>query len=293
MSLLALSFESKEDSLSVRRFAVHEAMSSLFSVSVWARSPDDDLDLEAFVGRAASFTAGSGMLFARHGARSWTGVVSHMEQVQAESTGLSTYYLRLVPKLWLLTQRTNHRLFQHLSIPDIVGKVLDEWKIEHQWKVHRPDYPPLELRSQYGESDFDFLNRLLEEAGISYSFTQEGDKGSVLVLHDAPHASEPRAGGPIAYVDNPNHSAEKEFLTGLRIAQQIRPGKVTLRDHDFRRHPTFGFFGHKGSGHSGAGVEDLLEQYRYSPGSFLVEVEPALAKQLGVVAHDAQNLAGA
>jgi type VI secretion system secreted protein VgrG len=290
MALLALTFDSKEDSLSVRRFAVHEAMSSLFSVSIWARSPSDDLDLEAFVGRAASFTAGSGMLHALHGPQGWTGVVSHMEQVHAESTGLSTYYLRIVPKLWLLTQRTNHRLFQHLSVPEIVEKMLAEWTIEHQWKIHRPDYPRLELRSQYGESDFDFLNRLLEEAGISYSFFQHAEKGTTLVLHDAPQSNEPRAGGPIAYVDNPSQSSEKEFVSGVRLAQQVRPGKVTLRDHDFRRHPTFGFFGHKGA--AGHGVEDMLEHYRYAPGSFLVEVEPGLAHQLGQIAHEAQHMAG-
>src|ERR1044071_1297138 len=107
MPQLELSFESKEGSLSVRRFAVHEGMSSLFSVSVWARSPNDDIDLETLVGRKAELRMASGSRFVfGSGARRWTGVCSHMELVQAESTGLSTYYLRIVPRLWLLTQRT-------------------------------------------------------------------------------------------------------------------------------------------------------------------------------------------
>ena len=37
MSILELSFSSGEDSLSVRRFSVQEAVSSLFTISVWAR----------------------------------------------------------------------------------------------------------------------------------------------------------------------------------------------------------------------------------------------------------------
>jgi uncharacterized protein involved in type VI secretion and phage assembly len=287
MSILELGFESKESSLSVRRFAVHESMSSLFSVSIWARSPDDDLDLETIVGKAASLRIVTGTAFSLHPARSWSGVCSHMELLKAEPTGLSTYYLRLAPRMWLMTQRKNHRIFQHLSIPEIVRKLLDEWKIRHAWRIHEPDYPQLELRSQYGESDFDFVNRLLEEAGISYSFKGDAEKGTELVLHDAPHTNEPREGGPIAHNDSPNQAAEREFISGVRLAQQVRPGKVTLRDHDFRRSPKFELLGHNGAGHA---VEDMLEHYTYSPGAFLMEVEHEAVKEIGALAAQAVHL---
>jgi uncharacterized protein involved in type VI secretion and phage assembly len=289
MPLLDLLFESKEDSLSVRRFAVHEAMSSLFSVSIWARSPHDDIDLETIVGKAASFQVDSGVAFARVPARRYAGVCSHMELLKAEPTGLSTYYLRIVPRMWLMTQRRNHRVFQHQSIPDIVGKLLDEHRVEHAFRIHRPDYPRLEMRVQYGESDFDFVNRLLEEAGISYSFTHDAEKGSALVLHDAPHTAEPREGGPIPHVENPNQASEQEYVGSVRLAQQVRPGKVTLRDHDFRRAPKFGLLGGKGAGHA---VEDMLEQYVYAPGAFLAEVDHASVAKLGAAAAEAAHLAG-
>jgi uncharacterized protein involved in type VI secretion and phage assembly len=288
MPQLDLTFESKEDSLSVRRFAVHESMSSLFSVSIWARSPRDDIDLETIVGKAASFRVVSGMAFAQQPVRAWSGVCSHMELLKAEPTGLSTYYLRLAPRMWLMTQRRNHRIFQHRSIPEVVVQMLDEWRIPHTLQVHRPDHPPLEMRTQYGESDFDFVNRLLEEAGISYFFTHDDERGSTVVLHDAPHTREPREGGPIAHVESPNQSAEREFITGVRLAQQVRPGKFTLRDHDFRRIPRFELLGGKSAGHS---IEDQLEHYVYAPGSFLAEVEPAAVRELGHLAARAQHVA--
>lgn len=272
MSLLELSFESKEVSLSVRRFAVHEAMSALFSVSIWARSSDDALDLETIVGRAASFKMDRGVAFALHPLRSWGGVCSHMQLVQAEPTGLSTYYLRIVPRLWILTQRRNHRLFQHMSIPDMVGRVLNEWHIRHTFRIHRPDHPKLELRMQYGESDFDFIGRLLEEAGISYFFKDHDSGDSELVLHDAPQTAEPRAGGPIAHEESPNQSGEREYISSVRLAQEVRPGRVTLRDHDFRRHPTFKLQGH-GLAAAAHDVEAALEHYAYVPGGFLVQLE--------------------
>jgi type VI secretion system secreted protein VgrG len=274
MAELLLGFDSKEESLSVRRFAVSEEMSSLFSVAVWARSPDDDLDFETIVGKPAWFRLGTGARLGRSGARTFTGVCSHLEQERAESTGLSSYHLRIVPRLWLLTQRTNHRLFQHISIPDIVVKLLSEWRIEHELRIRRGDYPELELRAQYGESDFDFINRLLEEAGITYLFVDDAERGSLLVLTDAPQTSERRSGGPIPYVDSPSRDFEREYLTAVRVAQRVRPGKVTLRDFDFRRNPAFPFYANKGSGHP---IEDDLEQYSYAPNAFLVEVERGAA----------------
>jgi uncharacterized protein involved in type VI secretion and phage assembly len=279
MSLLELAFESKEDSLSVRRFALHEGMSSLFSVSVWARSPNDDLDLETIVGKKAELRVASGMAHAfGGGARRWTGICQQMEHVDTESTGLSMYYLRIAPTLWLLTQRTNHRLFQHESISGVVGKLLAEWQIEPVWKIDRGAYPKLELRIQYGESDFAFLSRLLEEAGISYFFAEDEKKGSELVLSDAPQSIEARAGGPLPFVDNPNQAAEKEFVSQVRLSRDVRPGKVTLRDHDFRRKSDAKLLG--AAQHGGGGVEDRLEIYRYRPGLSLVEMEESAAKKL-------------
>ncbi len=156
MSVLELSFEEGETSLSVRRFSVHEAVSSLFTVSIWARAENPSIDLEAIVGKQASLRIVSGQVFALHGgSRFWTGVVSAIEQVQAVQSGvsakeLSTYSLRIVPTLWLLTQRRGYRTFQHITIPDIVDKLLGEWSITPTWKIDRAKYPRLEYRMHYG-----------------------------------------------------------------------------------------------------------------------------------------------
>src|SRR5271165_3254623 len=129
MPLLELSFESGETSLDVRSFDVQESVSGLFTLSIRARSPNADLDLESIVGKGASFRIVSGLAYGRVPARLWTGVCNHIEQIQAEPTGLSTYHLRIVPTMWLLTQRRNHRIYQHVSIPDIADRILAEWSI--------------------------------------------------------------------------------------------------------------------------------------------------------------------
>ena len=267
MPVLDLSFQSGESSLSVRRFSVHEEMSTLFVVSVWARSPNEDVDLSAIVGKAASFRVMSGMVLAQAGGRQWSGVCSHMELLQAEPSGLSTYHVRIVPRMWLLTQRRNHRIFQRMSAVDIVETILGEWGIPPAWRIDRPAYPRFEYRVQYGETDYSFVSRLLEEAGISFGFVDGEDKGSELVLWDAPQHNDLRAGLPIPFVDQPNEASEMEYVTNVRTSEAMRPGKVSVVDHDFRRPPQFKLLG----GTPGVGSEeDQLEQYVYAPGAFKV-----------------------
>jgi type VI secretion system secreted protein VgrG len=292
MSILELTFASGEDSFSVRRFSVHEAISSLFTVSVWARSESPTIDLESIVGQPASLRIASGMKFARQGgARYWTGVCSFIEQVHgvqptAGQRALSTYQLRIVPTLWLLGQRRNNRIFQHKSIPDITDALLGEWGIEHAWSIDRGKYPKLGYRAQYGESDFAFLARLWEEAGIAYTFPDDDQNGSQLTLGDKLHQGAPRPGGGLHYVDNPNQSAEMEFVSHVRLAYEVRPGASTVRDYDFRN-PGFQLLGESGRAPS---PEDRYEQFHYQPGGFLIETgkggSTPIADDQGATRHD-------
>jgi len=291
MSLLDLSFASGEGSLSVRRVQIHEAVSTMFSVSVWARSPQHDLDLESFVGEPAALSLVAGTVHvANNGSRKWSGVVSFMEQTQAEPAGagekpLSSYYIRIVPRLWLLTQRQNYRIYQHLSIPDITDKLLGEWGLSAAWKIDRGSYPKLEYKVQYGENDFAFLSRLWEEAGIAFTFPED-ESGKTIALGDKLQEGPVREGPAIHAVDNPSKSSEKEFVTRVRLAHEVRPGAHTIRDYDFRR-PSFPLYG---DGPKAGAPEDRYEQYVYQPHGFLVEPskggDTPVADDKGIARHE-------
>ena len=276
MPIVELSFSSGESSLSVRKFSVQESLSGMFSVQVTARSPNEDIDLESIVGKPALFRVVSGVAWAHLDTRVWTGVVSEMELTRVEPSGLSTYELTIVPNLWLLTQRQDYRLFQHASVPEVVTKILDEWRVRHEWRTEAERYPKLELRVQYGESDFAFVSRLLEEAGVTYFFEDDVVEGSRLVLHDKPQSAEAREGGPIRFVDDPSaaKAAQHDYVTEVRVGNKVKPGKLTIRDFDFRR-PGFALFGESPAA---AGVESRLEQYEYLPGAFLSEGQPRSAE---------------
>jgi type VI secretion system secreted protein VgrG len=287
MPRLLVSVAPGDDVLSVRRFTVEEALNTPFTVSLWTLSANDALDLDAIVGKAASFRLDTENNAAPlGGARRWTGVCSYIEQTQAEPTGLSTYFLRIVPELWLLTQRRGYRVFQHVNIPDIVDKILGEWSITPVWKIERARYPKLEYRVQYGESDYDLVARLLEEAGIALIYTDARGAGTALTLADGLHTDAARATPPLSYLDKPNKSLDFEWVTAVRISHEVRPGAYTIRDHDFRN-PAFPLFG---DATKAAAPEDRYEQYRYQPGAFLIEGGKAgdtpVADDKGIARHD-------
>jgi type VI secretion system secreted protein VgrG len=250
------------DALDVRRFAIEQRMSSLFEVTLTALSDDADIDFDAVVGRPASFRMHGGAQ-ALVPFRFWTGLCKHAQQVAVEETGLSTYEITIVPTLWLATQRRNHRMFQQLSELDIARKLLAEWGIEPELRI-AGTYRKREYRVQYAESDYAFLCRMLEDAGISFFFEQ-GDTETRLVLTDAPQSVEARPSIP--FRDNPTTSLDREYVTKLHVGQQVRPGRYTLRDHDTRLAASYPLLADARA--PGAGVEGRLERFHYTPGAFL------------------------
>lgn len=269
MATLELSLASGQSELHVRQFAVRESVSNTFTIDILFRSPNHSLNFDDIVGHPATFKVQAGYAHVKDGGqRSWSGIVAHAEQLEAlqdrdGTEGHSTYTLQIVPKVWLLNHRRGNRIFQQLSIPDIITKLLAEWGINPTWKIDSAQYPKLDYKVQYAESDFDFVSRLLEEAGIAYTFADSG----LPVFGDALGQNEPRAGGAISFVDSPNQSTQKEFVTEVRFSREVRPGAATFRDHDPRK-PDFALLGNASPV---KGIEAKLEQYHYDAQAFLAQ----------------------
>ena len=199
--------------------------------------------------------------------RLWSGICASAAQTQAETAPrLSTYEIEIVPTLWLLGKRSGHRIFQHLSIPDIIDKLLGEWRITPTWQIDRGRYPKLEFKVQYGESDFTLFSRLLEEAGIAYFF-EDDDAETKLVLRDEPQTAARRGGDPIPYFEHADHSDPREYVNHAIIGHDVRPGAFVLMDYDFRR-PALPL---REQAPKSPSPEDRNEEARYEPGSYLAE----------------------
>ncbi len=256
-----------ERELDVRHMAIEEGISRLFQIDLTVLSLDASLDFDAIVGRPAGFS----MEWAPGQTRRWDGYCNRFEQVAAEPDGASTYKLRIVPALWFLTQRRNYRIFQQQTEPDIVLQILrDDWDIKPEVRLDRAVHKTRKYRVQYAESDFHFMCRILEDAGISFFFETIANR-TTLVLTDSPHTATPIAPLPVAA--SSSRRAETVFcVADVRLRQRVRPGRYVMRDHDFRRSADFELGADAQA--PGEGVEKKLERFHYAPGAFLFGTSP-------------------
>ncbi len=268
---LKLTFANGNDSLDVRHFSAHESINDLFELSILAISDDPDIDITGLVGKGAIFKLETPNHRALYPTRVWGGVVAHMSQVHAQPPpGQSMYHLMIVPDLWRTTLRVNNRIYEHKDTPTIVREVLFEWKIDVVNKL-KDKYALHEYVVQYGETDYDFVSRLLEDAGITYFFHQDADSGkgqaiTKLVLTDKPTDKEFERPGILAYAHHttPRFGADPDYCTTVTLTQRNKPGKFIQRDFNFRT-PLLKSKIEFGSGDP---IEDKYEQYDYLPGAF-------------------------
>ncbi|MDR6356353.1 type VI secretion system VgrG family protein [Pseudomonas psychrotolerans] len=145
---------------------------------------------------------------------------------------LTRYRLELVPRLAYLAQRTNSRIFQNLTVPQILGQLLEEHGIlegAYRLALGPTPYPARDYCVQYGESDLHFLDRLCEEEGIHYHFEHQPE-GAVLVFGDDA-TSFPRLDAT-AYHPGSGQVADRPVIRRLQVGLQTRSTQLTLRDQD-------------------------------------------------------------
>jgi type VI secretion system secreted protein VgrG len=206
--------------------SVVERLSSCFEARIDAVSADV-LDLRAMLGATAALT-----FHHADGDRKVLGIVA-----SARTTGLTRhrhrYELRVVPPMWLLSCKEDCRIFQDLSVVDIVVQVLEDAGVTDV-DVRVTDHEPRNYCTQYRESDLAFVERLLAEEGICYFFDHTGDT-VVTVLSDDPIQHDPHPTFDVARYDSAGMAGGGDpVVRRLELAHTIRTGSVSLRDYAFK-----------------------------------------------------------
>lgn len=163
------------DALSLQSFSGTEAISEPFHFILTASMGGAWIDPAQLVGQSVAVTlkGGDGI------ARPFHGLVTRLTQSHSTAT------LELRPWLWRLTLSRNSRIFQNQSVPDILTAVFADYPDAATRQDLVLGYDPIEYCVQYDESDFDFVSRLMEAAGIAYFFAH-GEAVHTMVLVDDP-----------------------------------------------------------------------------------------------------------
>lgn len=220
------------EDVSVLGFEADETLSQPYSVEVTlAPKSDVELDDKSLLGKDARLTVqlGDGT------ARFFHGIVARIDRWD-EGPGHERrrYRVTVVPRLWTLRYTRRSRIFQELTVPQIVHKVLDQGQVEHRLALSG-SYRKREYCVQYRESDLHFISRLLEEEGIFYFF-EHGEDSHTMVLGDAASANPAMAGdAKLVFRERTRMVAEKEYVHTLSAKLEVQPGAVALRDFNFTR----------------------------------------------------------
>ncbi|ROM93789.1 type VI secretion system tip protein VgrG [Pseudomonas brassicacearum] len=159
-------------------------------------------------------------------------LVAEIRQLPADATA-ERYQLLLRPWLWWLTLASNNRGFQNLATSDIVTTIFKAHGFtDFQLKL-TGSYTPREYCVQYGETDFAFVSRLLEEEGIFWFFTHEDGKHT-LVLGDSNDAFVPIPNGPkVSYLGQRMGERELHGIRSGQVCVQAVAGVYRATDYEF------------------------------------------------------------
>jgi type VI secretion system secreted protein VgrG len=230
--LLRIATPLGKDVLVLRSFTATEGLSTLFHIYLellheeTSEGPPHTVDVQQILGQPMTI-----LVEQQDGKkRFFHGICNRFSHGNRDER--FTYYrAEVVPHLWLLTRRAQSRIFQRLSVPDILKKVFSGFDVNYeiQGTFHPRDYCV-----QYRETDFNFAARLMEEEGIYYYFEHTED-GHKMIVANTPQSHRPcPEKSEVHFAER--LSSDEGFISAIRtweVNEQLQTGKYTLWDHCF------------------------------------------------------------
>ncbi|MFV0678191.1 type VI secretion system Vgr family protein [Variovorax sp. tm] len=168
------------------------------------------------------------------GKRHISGLVTRVRFLRLENRR-ALYEAVIEPWLTLATRTSDYRIFQNKTVLDILGEVLSDYDFAHELKATR-SYPVREFQVQYGESDFDFVARLMHEWGLYYYFEHAEGSHKMMVVDDM-SAHQPYANA--GYQKIPFYGADDtvsaEHCDRFNACETLQSGQWVTDDFDFKR----------------------------------------------------------
>ena len=214
-----------EHDFKVLAFQAREAISQCYRIQLELVSDRSDHDLEALLQHTAWLDLGNGN--GLHG-------LIHHAAIGESGKRMTRYRLELVPHLHYLGLRHNQRIFQHLTVPQIIARVLEDHGIHSDAFLFQlgSDYPERDYCTQYDEPDLHFIQRLCEEEGIHYHFRHSED-GHLLVFGDD-QTCFPRL-APTGFDQGNGLVADEPVVKRFGVRLETRTSRVTRRDYNHEK----------------------------------------------------------
>lgn len=218
-----------EDVLLLRSMSASDQMGRMFRYELSLYSEKDEaIKIDKILGQNVTVK----MDISPSGTRYFNGHVSRFAQVDSDGR-MASYRATVVPWLWFLTRTADCRIFQGMTVPDIIKKVFRDKGFSDFEEALDGTYTPWDYCVQYRETDFNFVSRLMEQEGIYYYFKHTESKHT-LVLSDSRGAHEPFPDfEKIRYRPKDQRLEDRQYVWGLALEQEVQTGAYALNDFDF------------------------------------------------------------
>ncbi len=237
-----LSVKGCDAGLDVRAFEGDEALSTPFSYRIEFTSADHAISKEMMLMKAASLTLqapvdqGYGIKI-QQPVRVIQGVVTGFERL-GTSKDETRYAVTLEPRLALLSRSHQNAIYQDMSVPQIVEKILRE---RHGMRGQdflfslSKEYPRREQVMQYAEDDLHFITRLLGEVGIWFRFTTDTRLNiDVAEFYDSRQGYEKGLTLP-SVPPSGQHSQGVDSVWDMECHHNVVQKAVSTRDYNYRQ----------------------------------------------------------
>ncbi len=237
-----LAIKGGESELDVLAFEGNEALSKPFSYRIEFTSNDHAISKEMMLMKTGALTLqapvdqGYGIKI-QQPLRVLQGVVSGFERLST-SKDETHYALTLQPRLALLDRSHQNAVYQDMSVPQIVEKILRE---RHNLRGQdflfslTREYPRREQVMQYGEDDLHFITRLLGEVGIWFRFTTDTRLNiDVVEFYDSRQGYEKGLILP-SVPPSGQHAQGMDSVWGMASHHNVVQKQVSTHDYNYRQ----------------------------------------------------------
>ncbi|GGC17992.1 type VI secretion system Vgr family protein [Pseudoduganella buxea] len=220
-----------------------ESLGHGFSFTISALSLDANLPLKSLIGQPALLqlmTAHS-----RDVLRPFHGHLTAVEHCGADG-GLARYRLTLEPWTRFAAMGRDSRVFQDMTVFDIIDAVFGEYqgkgRLVPAWRFDIADrsvYPVRSLTTQYQESNFAFVQRLMAEEGLFHFFEHAGDPDSpslgshTMLIADHNGAFQPNLQPQVRFTQSGTVMKE-DGMDRWRVEHRLRAGAIERSSWDYR-----------------------------------------------------------
>ncbi|MCK6731825.1 type VI secretion system tip protein VgrG [Enterobacter bugandensis] len=231
-----------ESALDVLAFEGDEVLSTPFRYRIEFTSGDHAISKEMMLMKGASLTLQAPVdqgygIRVQQAVRTLQGGVTGFERLST-SKDETRYALTLRPRLALLDRSHQNAIYQDMSVPQIVEKILRE---RHGMRGQdflfslSKEYPRREQVMQYGENDLHFITRLLGEVGIWFRFTTDTRLNiDVVEFYDSQQGYEKGLTLP-SVPPSGQHSHGVDSVWGMESHHSVVQKQVSTRDYNYRQ----------------------------------------------------------